>query len=326
MNAPAGQRRIRWGAASILVLSILGFYGIAGAQGPSVGGTVRIGSDPGEGAVVYLKERSTKPASVPPMQATIRQKELAFNPFFTVVTVGSTVSFENQDDETHNVYSATPGNRFDIGIDAPGEIKTMILAKPGAVLLRCKIHPQMRAVVFVSPSQYYAVVEKNGTYEIPKVAPGSYQIEVWHPRLSADEIRVGSRQITIGSETITVDLRLSTKAPMGAILTEVPDRDWTEVLNEMSASLDQAIEKWKEGKKTRALTLVMTTHSRIYGESGLRNAISQKLGKGRAEAYDDQFNSLVKEVQGDDPTTEAAMRSGKERLLSDLKRDLQKMR
>jgi plastocyanin len=276
--------------------------------------------------VVYLKETGPKPAPVKPIEATIRQENLEFKPFFTVVPVGSTILFENQDNEMHNVQSMTPGNRFDIGAHNKGDIKTVIFEKPGAVMLRCKIHTQMRGMVFVAPSQYYAVVEKDGKYNIPTVPPGAYRMEVWHSRLTPDEIKAGSRSITVGAEGVSVDIKLTGKAPKEANLTDVPDRDWMEVLNEVGASLDQAIAKWKEGKKAGALTKVMTTHSRVYGESGLRNAISQKLGKSQAEAHDAQFNALVKQVQKEGPTAEASIRSEKEKLLSELKKDIQKMK
>lgn len=325
MNVPV-QGRIRRGVLSVLTLWFVAVYFSAGAEAAAVRGTVRIGSDLGEGAVVYLKETGPKPAPVKPIEATIRQENLEFKPFFTVVPVGSTILFENQDNEMHNVQSMTPGNRFDIGAHNKGDIKTVIFEKPGAVMLRCKIHTQMRGMVFVAPSQYFAVIGKDGKYEIPKVPAGTYQIEAWHPRLTGGEIKAGSRPITVGTEALSVDFTLTSKAPKEANLTEVPDKNWMEVHKEIRTSLDQAIAKWKEGKRAGALTKVMTTHSGIYGESGLRNAISQKLGKGQAEAHDARFNALVKQIQKEDRAAETAILTEKEKILSGLKEDIQKMK
>lgn len=326
MNVPVLQRTIRGGVILILTLWSGVVFFPAAAAAAVVRGTVRIGSDLGEGAVVYLKDTRPNPAPVTPKEATIRQENLEFHPFFTAVPVGSTLLFENQDNEMHNVHSTTPGNRFDIGAHNKGDIKTVIFEKPGAVMLRCKIHTQMRGMVFVSPSQYYAVVGKDGKYELPNVPPGTFQMEAWHPRLTADEIKAGGRPITVGAQAVSVDLSMTTKTPKEANLTEVPDKDWMEVLNELDASLNQAFNTWKGGKRTGALTKVMTTHSRVYGESGLRNAISQKLGKSQAEAHDARFNALAKQVQKDGPSAEAAFRSEKEELLSELKKDIQRMK
>lgn len=326
MNVHVIQRTILKAATSILALCLAWVYLSASAEAATVQGTVRIGSEPGEGAVVYLKSSGAKPAPVPPKQATIRQEGLEFRPFFTVVPVGSTVLFENEDNEMHNVHSTTPGNRFDIGAHNKGDIKSVIFEKPGAVMLRCKIHTQMRGMVFIAPTQYYATVGKDGKYALSNVAAGTYQIEAWHPRLSGDEIKAGSRSITVGKEALSVDFALTSKAPKEANLTEVPDKDWMEVHGQIQTSLNQAIAKWKEGKKTGALTKVMTTHSGLYGESGLRNAISQKLGKSQAEAHDVRFGALVKQLQKEGPAAEAAIRSEEEKLLADLKNDIQKMK
>lgn len=320
------RRKVLRGAGSILALWLAAVFFSPGAAAATVRGTVRINSEPGDGTVVYLTNSGPKPAPVVPKNATIRQENMKFLPFFTVVTAGSTVLFENHDPEMHNIHSTTPGNRFDTGAHNRGEIKTVIFEKPGAVILRCKIHTQMMGLVFVSPSPHYAVVGEDGEYALPNVPPGRYRIEAWHPRLTPDEIKAGSRSITVGPETLSVDLALTTSAPKEANLIEVPDRDWTKVLNEIGVSLDRAIETWREGKRTGALTRVMTTHSRVYGESGLRNAILQKLGKSEAEGHDARFNALVKQVQRKGPGVEGAIRKEKEKLLSALRKDIEKMK
>ena len=316
-------RGFQRGTVFIAAFSLFWVSFSAGAAGASVQGTVRIGSDPGEGAVVYLKENGSKPAAGPKREVTIRQENLAFSPPFIAVLVGSTILFENLDSEMHNVHSTSAGNRFDTGAHNKGDIKTVILERAGAVMLRCKIHTQMRGMVFVSPTPYFAVAGKDGRYELPKVPPGDYQIEVWHPRLTPQEIKGGSRPVTVGAKVAAVDFNLIGKAPKEANLTDVPDRDWMEVVGEIGASLDQAIRTLKEGKRTGAMTKVMTTHSRIYGESGLRNVIVQKLGSGRAELHDSHFSALVKQVQNENLT---AIQSEKEKLLTGLKEDIQKMK
>ncbi len=323
MKMETSSRGFQGGVIFIAALCLFWASFPAGAEGAAVRGTVRIGAEPGEGGVVYLKGRAPKPPAKAKKEVTIRQENLVFSPPFTVVPVGSTILFENLDSEMHNVYSASPGNLFDTGAHNQGDIKTVIFEKPGAVMLRCKIHIQMRGLVFVSPTPYYTVVGKDGKYELPEAPPGPYQVEAWHPRLTPDEIKAGSRAVTVGAKGAEVNFSLTGKAPKEANLTDVPDRDWMVVLGEIGASLDQAIQTLKEGKRTGATTKVMTTHSRIYGESGLRNAIAQKLGSGRAELHDSHFSALVKQVQKED---RSAIQTEKERLLAGLKEDIQKMK
>ncbi len=53
--------RLQRGAVFLTALFLTWGVLSAGAEGASVRGTVRIGSDPGEGGVVYLKEGAPKP-------------------------------------------------------------------------------------------------------------------------------------------------------------------------------------------------------------------------------------------------------------------------
>ena len=180
-------------------------------------------------------------------------------------------------------------------------------------------------MIFVSPSPYFAVTGKNGTFTLPSVKPGSYRIEAWHPRLTAQEVETEGRMITVGNDPVPVDLTLNPKAPQGSNLTEVRDQDWAPVLGEIESSLTRAITDWKEGKKTVALTGIMTTYSRLYGQSGLRNAIVQKLGKAEGAGHEKRFNAMIKQVQGEGPEGEAALKREKDLLLSDLNKSVQRL-
>jgi plastocyanin len=308
-----------------LVFCFIPGHLFASADQTTVSGTVRFGSNTAEGAVVYLKNYSQPPSQAPP-EITIRQKDQKFIPSLIAVSVGAIIYFENDDSETHNVRSSSPGNRFDVGAQPEGTTKKVELKTPGVVLLRCKIHEEMRGMIFVSPSPYFAVTGKNGTFKLPSVKPGSYTIEAWHPRLTAVEVETGGRPLIVGLEPVSLDLTLNPKAPPGSNLTEVKDQDWSKILDEIQISLNRAIADWKEGKKTVALTGIMITYSRLYGQSGLRNAIVQKLGMAEGTGYETQFNTLMKQVQGEGPEGEAALIREKNSLLSDLNRSVQQLR
>ena len=82
-------------------------------------------------------------------QHKIGQKGRLFNPSALTVKVGDTLTFENDDDVTHHVYSPTKGQEFDLKPLSPGEKKTQTFAKTGRVDIRCGLHPGMRLVVTV---------------------------------------------------------------------------------------------------------------------------------------------------------------------------------
>ena len=81
----------------------------------------------------------------------IAQKGDAFTVAELTVSVGDTVNFPNQDPHFHNVFSLSDVQMFDLGSYAQGESKSVTFEQPGTVEVECAIHPQMRAVITVSP-------------------------------------------------------------------------------------------------------------------------------------------------------------------------------
>jgi plastocyanin len=59
------------------------------------------------------------------------------------------LSFQNDDDVTHHIYSSTKGQEFDLDTVAPGKSGSHTFAKAGRVDVRCGLHPGMRLVVTV---------------------------------------------------------------------------------------------------------------------------------------------------------------------------------
>lgn len=82
--------------------------------------------------------------------ATISQKGRNFTPGEVTVKRGDMVRFVNDDFYGHNVYSETEGASFDIGLQAPGEERDVVLEKLGIVDVRCRIHPRMRLSIIVT--------------------------------------------------------------------------------------------------------------------------------------------------------------------------------
>ncbi|UUX51217.1 plastocyanin/azurin family copper-binding protein [Nisaea acidiphila] len=82
--------------------------------------------------------------------AIVSQKGRHFTPKEIEVKRGDMVRFVNDDFYGHNVYSETEGAGFDIGLQAPGEERDVVLEKLGIVDVRCRIHPRMRLKITVT--------------------------------------------------------------------------------------------------------------------------------------------------------------------------------
>lgn len=80
---------------------------------------------------------------------TVTQKGMMFMPATLTVKVGDTVTFKNEDKLTHNVYSQSPGNAFNLKAVKPGDTAQVTLSSPGEVAVRCAIHPKMKMAIKV---------------------------------------------------------------------------------------------------------------------------------------------------------------------------------
>lgn len=116
-----------------------------------------------------------------PSEARITQKRKDFSPKVLPITVGSKVHFLNEDEFYHNVYSATPKERFNLGRRAPSVKTTEVIEKVGVIKLGCNIHDNMKAYILSFDTPYFVRVEENGTFIIENIKDGQYRIEVFHP-------------------------------------------------------------------------------------------------------------------------------------------------
>jgi plastocyanin len=82
-------------------------------------------------------------------QHKVGQKGRIFSPGTMTVKAGDTILFQNDDDVTHHIYSATKGQEFDLETMAPGQKTPQPFATKGRVDVRCGLHAGMRLVITV---------------------------------------------------------------------------------------------------------------------------------------------------------------------------------
>lgn len=163
--------------------------------------------------VVVLVDVPIRPVvTMTPVTATIAQEGLKFQPFLTVVPVGSTLRFVNRDRYDHHVRSQPSGplgavaavQAFELRLDAAEgaaaggnddyqnphaaprkksgtsqvDVKT---EKAGPIGLGCHIHGSMRGQVYVSDTPWFAKTDGDGIARIASVPDGPIQVTLWHP-------------------------------------------------------------------------------------------------------------------------------------------------
>ncbi|HEX5687795.1 MAG TPA: plastocyanin [Ideonella sp.] len=184
---------------------------------------------------------SAKPAAAP---VVIAQQDLRFQPFLTVVPVGSTLRFVNKDGYDHHVRSVPSGplgsmpavEYFELRLDGSGAPATTgsssyggyddYATKPaapakkksgsstadvkvdraGPIGLGCHIHGSMRGQVYVSASPWFAKTDAKGVAHIEGVPDGAAEVVVWHPDQLQDQASV---KVQVGAAPAKVDAALN---------------------------------------------------------------------------------------------------------------------
>jgi plastocyanin len=131
-------------------------------------------------AVVWIDSMNLPGAPAGVIKAEMKSEHKSFLPRIIAVPKNAAVDFPNVDPIFHNVFSVSPGNRFDLGLYRSGTSKPNVFHEPGLVRVYCNIHPQMVGFVMVVDSSFVAVTGKDGAFRFQGVPPGSYTVKVWH--------------------------------------------------------------------------------------------------------------------------------------------------
>ena len=133
----------------------------------------------------------------------------ALVPHVLAIPVGSTVEFPNDDPISHNLFSLSSGNTFDLGLYRRGAGKSHKFDAAGIVNVYCNVHPSMSAVIHVMATPYYTFADAAGNYAVADVPPGKYRLVAWNEQggQSTSDIEVNSAGAVSGPLAVTLDSR-----------------------------------------------------------------------------------------------------------------------
>ena len=80
----------------------------------------------------------------------VGQIKKAFTVPVVKAKVGDVITFKNEDEFAHNVFSLSDTQSFDLGSYKKGESRTLTLTTPGTIEVECAIHPEMKMKIEVS--------------------------------------------------------------------------------------------------------------------------------------------------------------------------------
>ncbi|MFT5369089.1 MAG: plastocyanin [Candidatus Latescibacterota bacterium] len=134
-----------------------------------------------QNTVIYIKGVTTQTDTSKAQPVEMTQVDEMFVPYVLPIQKGTSVGFPNEDAFYHNVFSVMSGVRFDLGRYAKGKTTNQTFDTPGVVVVRCEIHPGMKAYILVLDTPHFTVPSKTGVYTLNNIPPGTYQLFAWHP-------------------------------------------------------------------------------------------------------------------------------------------------
>lgn len=139
--------------------------------------------------IIYIKEGSSLPKLKSKKQKIeIGQVNKKFTPSVSAIQTGSSVDFKNYDDIFHNVFSLTPGSKFDLGVfkgeqsfkddlsSTSNKNSQVTFNKHGKIDIFCNIHEDMMTSLYVFDHGYFANVNKDGQFKLPTPEHGKITI------------------------------------------------------------------------------------------------------------------------------------------------------
>ena len=115
----------------------------------------------------------------------IKQTEGAFSPYVNVVQKGKPVTFINEDEITHHIYSVAGKNRFSFKLHANKSLSKNEFSTTEEVAMGCNIHDWMTGYVLVVDTPIYGTTNSDGSIDFRNLRDGDYQVQIWHPKLKA---------------------------------------------------------------------------------------------------------------------------------------------
>jgi len=130
-------------------------------------------------------------------------------PHVLAIPVGSTVDFPNEDPISHNLFSLSSNNAFDLGLYRKGAGKSEQFNTPGLVNVYCNVHPNMSAVIQVLDTPYFSFSDPAGNYTIGNVPAGRYRLIAWNEQGGEVEspVEVSAAGNVTGNVALMIDSR-----------------------------------------------------------------------------------------------------------------------
>ena len=142
---------------------------------------------------VRIKVGTAGTHEAPERPVRVQQLECMYRPRVVGIVQGQDVVITNGDPTYHNVRAAQ-NKRTLWNLSQPASAPALTrknLGKAGEVVsLHCDVHPWMQAFAVITDHPFFDVTADDGAFAIEGVAPGTYELQSWHPKLGLKTTKV----------------------------------------------------------------------------------------------------------------------------------------
>ncbi len=131
--------------------------------------------------VVYLRNITAgKAMDLPLERRFLNQKSCRYEPHILLVPQQASLTVKSSDPVLHTVHMSGSAD-YNLPFVTEGQEISRPMTREGVVDLRCNAgHVWMNGEMVVASHPYYAVTDREGTFELTNVPPGRYEIAAWH--------------------------------------------------------------------------------------------------------------------------------------------------
>lgn len=172
---------------------------------------VSVNNTPLENIIVYLAPSENQ--AIPNARnriVHIGQKNRAFTPYISIMQKGTKISFTNQDDITHHIYSVGGPTTFAFKIRSNQKKSDIVFINSGEISMGCNIHDWMSGYLLVVDTPYFAITNNFGKVNFNLNQLGKYRLTVWHPQMQEQEKNI-NKLIDVTHENTNLTIGLTRK-------------------------------------------------------------------------------------------------------------------
>ena len=159
---------------------------------------------------IYVKNGlKPKKYTVPDEMVSLDQTGCMYRPRVFGIMVGQNLEITNNDETFHNVHAVAKNSEgFNIGQPNKGMKRIKTFSRPEVMVkIKCDVHNWMAAYAGVMEHPFFAVSDDEGSFTIPDLPAGEYEIETWHEKYGTKTMKVSVGASDVKTADFTYEIR-----------------------------------------------------------------------------------------------------------------------